>query len=432
MKIPMNQRARGAFLVAALVMNAQVVRAELEVHEWGTFTSMQGTDGVDLEGLDHEEEALPPFVHNMAALRKAAAPAPTALPTPTPLPTVKPPRPPFPRPPMHKGLDFDVEGVTQKMETPVIYFHTREAQKVRVHVEFERGLLTQYYPMPSAITPKADPDGGPMDIGAVARSSLTWDGQVTPGAKPQVPEVDANDPWAFARDVDSAPFTTERGESERYIFYRGLGSFSLPVRVTANPEGQPVLTNGSSQELPVAFAVEVGADTARFRRLGAVAPGVPVDASVDAVPREPKAPAMERLAAAVTADLIAQGLFADEARAMVRTWSRQWFGSPGTRVLYLVPQAEIARVLPLTISPAPQKTVRVLLGRLEFLTPATEAQVETALKNRVSADAAVRAEAEATLAKLDRFLEAHVRRALAKTQDPVVRASAHAVLEAAL
>lgn len=424
----MNQRARGAILVAALVMNAQIVNASgLEVHEWGTFTSMQGTDGVDLEGLDHEEEALPAFVHNLAALRRAAAPAPT----PTPKPPFKPPfKPPHGVP--TKGIDFDVEGVTQKMETPVIYFHTREAQKVQVHVEFERGLLTQYYPMPSALTPKADPDAGPMDIGAVRRSSLTWTGEVQPGAKPAVPEVDANDPWAFAREVDSAPFITERGEAERYIFYRGLGSFSLPVRVTAGVEGQPLLANGSAEALPVAFTVEVNSDTARFRRLGSIAPGAPVDARVDTLPLEAKAPAMERLAAAVTADLIAQGLFADEARAMVRTWSRQWFGTPGTRVLYLVPQAEIARVLPLTITPAPSKTVRVLLGRLEYLTPATEAQVEAALKGRVSPDATVRAAAEVVLAKLDRFLEAHVRRALARTQDEAVKRSALEVLQVAL
>ena len=431
----MNENTRNAWrvsvLVLALVINPPGARAEiapagLEVHEWGTFTSMQGSDGIDLEGLHHEEEPLPDFVHNLATLRHPVLPN-------TPNTPPVPPVPHLPHHPIiHKGLDFDVNGVTQKMETPVIYFHTQARQHVSVHVEFLRGLLTQFFPAPTAVTPATDADAGPVDMSTVSRSSLTWEGDVLPGTHPDAPAVAANDPWAFAREVDAAPFVTTdahgRSESEHYIFYRGLGSFSLPIRVTAGDQGQPLLANGATEALPVAFTVEVGSDTARFRRLGAVAANAPLDASVDALPLEPKAPAMDRLAAALTADLIAQGLFADEARAMVRTWSRQWFGTPGTRVLYLVPQTEIARVLPLTITPAPLKTVRVLLGRLEYLTPATEAQVESALKGRRSADAQVRTEAEATLAKLNRFLEAHVRRALAHTQDPEVRSSAQQLL----
>ena len=36
-------------------------KAPFLVHEWGTFTSVQGADGVGLEGLAHEEQALPDF-----------------------------------------------------------------------------------------------------------------------------------------------------------------------------------------------------------------------------------------------------------------------------------------------------------------------------------------------------------------------------------
>src|SRR5882672_11375392 len=39
--------------------------ANYEVHEWGTFTSMVGINGIALEGLHHEEEALPGFVHDL-------------------------------------------------------------------------------------------------------------------------------------------------------------------------------------------------------------------------------------------------------------------------------------------------------------------------------------------------------------------------------
>ena len=435
---PKTTRAVALLSLLAFPLNhahAAVEASPLVVHEWGTFTSMQGSNGIALEGLDHEEEPLPDFVHSQMALRPraalAAAQAPVTPPSPTPLPTPRPPHHPI----IHKGLDVDVTGVTQKMETPVIYFHTATPQHVTVKVDFLQGLLTQWYPQSTAVTPVQPEGAGPMDLNTVARSSLTWEGDVVPGKIPSgIPSVAANDPWAFAREVDAAPFVTKTragSEAEDYIFYRGLGTFSLPVSIAAHSGGFTALANGAAQDIPAAFAVEVTADTARFVRLGAVAAGKQVDASLTGIALEAKGPVMDKLAAAVTADLVAQGLFADEARAMVRTWARQWFGSPGTRILYLVPRNEIDRVLPLAITPAPSKLVRVLLGRLEFITPATEAAVLEALANRTSADAAVRATAEAKLAGLGRFLEAHVRRALASTQDPAVRASALDVLKTA-
>src|SRR6266545_646594 len=34
------------------------------VHEWGTFVSMESSDGLVLEGLHHDEADLPSFVHS--------------------------------------------------------------------------------------------------------------------------------------------------------------------------------------------------------------------------------------------------------------------------------------------------------------------------------------------------------------------------------
>jgi hypothetical protein len=36
------------------------------VHEWGTFTSVQGSNGKPLGGSHHGEERLPAFVHSRA------------------------------------------------------------------------------------------------------------------------------------------------------------------------------------------------------------------------------------------------------------------------------------------------------------------------------------------------------------------------------
>ena len=49
--------------VAALVSATDGSRSDLVVHEWGTFLAMNGSDGVALDGMYHEEHALPAFVH---------------------------------------------------------------------------------------------------------------------------------------------------------------------------------------------------------------------------------------------------------------------------------------------------------------------------------------------------------------------------------
>jgi hypothetical protein len=92
--------------------------------------------------------------------------------------------------------------------------------------------------------------------------------------------------------------------------------------------------------------------------------------------------------------LVAQGLYQDEASAMVETWRSSWF-EEGSRLLYIVPPALVNEVLPLSISPAPAQTVRVFVGRLEVITPATQKAVETAVATNDTA----------TLKAYGRFLE---------------------------
>jgi hypothetical protein len=76
--------------------------------------------------------------------------------------------------------------------------------------------------------------------------------------------------------------------------------------------------------------------------------------------------------------LTGQGLYPDEARAMIETWRQSWF-EEGNRLFYIVPSRFLNAILPLTIQPAPSQTVRVFVGRLELVTPATAQAVEKIL-----------------------------------------------------
>src|SRR5699024_8950266 len=100
--------------------------ANYVAHEWGTFTSMVGTDGIALDGLHHEEESLPKFVHDLLRIESFGT----------------------------THTKFPASRVTQKMETPVIYFHTDEPLHVRASVWFSKGLMSQFYPLPATVTPE--------------------------------------------------------------------------------------------------------------------------------------------------------------------------------------------------------------------------------------------------------------------------------------
>ena len=146
---------------------APPAKSPFTVHEWGTFTSVQGADGVGLEGLAHEEEALPEFVYSRTKVRDCPL-----------------------RAQGYKGLEQPAQHVTQKMETPVLYFHTGEPRRVRARVDFVKGLITQWYPVTDLLgPPEGACDAGPIDVSKVERSFLEWEVDLLPRTGPAPTEI---------------------------------------------------------------------------------------------------------------------------------------------------------------------------------------------------------------------------------------------------
>ena len=392
----------------------------LVVHEWGTFTCLQGADGVGLEGLSHEEEALPGFVYSRAKVRDC------------PLRAVG-----------WKGLEVPAEHVTQKMETPVLYFHGKAARRARVRVDFVGGLITQWYPVSNLLgPPEGARDAGPLDVSKVGRSFLEWDVDLLPASETPsgVPTAGKGDPWNLARAVDAMWVQTaprqgpERAgpvESERFLFYRGLGAFTLPVVARVAEDGRVSVANGLKDPIAHLVTLEVikHGRYARWAVVSALAPGA--EAADVLKGRHPEESYLPGLQADVAKILDGAGMNADEAAAMVATWSRSWFTSDGVRVLWLVPRPTVDALLPLTIEPTPAKVERALLGRIECVTPQAEREVEAAIVKAAGDDPAAAAAGKDRLASLGRFLEAHLRRAIARTTDPAVKKAAEGPLPSA-
>jgi hypothetical protein len=134
-----------------------------------------------------------------------------------------------------------------------------------------------------------------------------------------------------------------------------------------------------------------------FSKVAALEAGTDACVPLPAAQGEPA-----ELAEVMVTQLIEAGLYEKEARAMVKTWEKAWFGEDGTRLLYLVPRGRTDELLPLTIDPKPAEVVRVLVGRHDFLTPEQEANAERQIQRVRAAQAELEA-AEKELGGLGRF-----------------------------
>ena len=391
----------------AAVSARQSAFSELVVHEWGTFTSVQGSDGSTLEGLHHEEEALPPFVHQMD--RAAGIELNLAR---------------------RKGLARRVAGVTVKMETPVTYFYSPRSLSVRARVELKHGLLSQWFPAAEA-GEESRAESGRLDFREVERGWLDWQiDMLAPGlGEGDAPGVENDSPWLAARIPQAnrvrahVAATEERpahDETEGFLFYRGLARFDLPIVATASEGARLRIVNTSElgDVLTHLFVLHVRDGHGDFQYVSELAPGAAVEVVQPVSSASPTIEEMvARLAPALERSLASSGLLEPEAHAMVETWKRSYFHTEGLRVLYVLPQRFTDAILPLDVSPAPREVVRVLVGRLECLTPEIEGDVARAVAEFESEDEAVRHAAWSRIERHARFLEPLLRRVDALASD---------------
>jgi hypothetical protein len=326
------------------------------VHEWGTFSTFSGSDGNNLKFEPYDND-LPDFVHGYLPRHSKEGPA----------------------------------GGTISLETPVLYFYTPHALTASVEVDFPRGTMTEWYP-------------------AAARTArrLVWRGvEVLPGQEVRLPSGTQESRYYAARETDAAPLRAARPqggtEGEKFLFYRGVGNFTMPLSARAlSGDSFSVRWQGNLEGDLILVQVREGKVRFQPFRLGREPAG-----GLGAEVRVPAADATAgELGEALVKVLTAQGLFEKEARAMVKTWSSAWFGEEGTRVLYVLPRALTDELLPLRVEPRPAEVVRVLVGRHDVLTPERERQIDSwvaELKRPGAGDRPGGRAASAELNKLGRY-----------------------------
>lgn len=340
-----------------LVADEQHTAPDLTVHEWGTFTAIAGSDGKAMEWQTLRGSAdLPGFVEHVS------------------------------------NTDFKsgLRG-TIRMETPVLYFYTPREVSVSVHVAFSKGVLTEWYPHAARTEPTEALRNTDLQH-FYSDGSIVWSGvAVSPVLKGEFPREVGPNRYYAARDTSSIPLSVETKaghQQEKFLFYRGVSAAPLPLSAAQIAGGDLLVKSLDTNEIPAMIWFE-----RRGERVGYHFINAPTDETVLQPPE--LTGNLEALLADLETVLVDQGLYPDEAHAMVETWQDSWF-EEGSRLIYLVPRGFVDTILPLVVDPVPAQIVRVFVGRLEVVTPATAKAVNTALASHD----------EATLNRYGRFLEA--------------------------
>ena len=378
----------------------------LVIHEWGTFTCLQDEAGRPVAGVNSDDEPVPAFVHRISDL----IPRPSQL-----------------APVYDKGVPRSHRQVRMRLETPVVYFYPpaglRQPLHATVQIGFQGGWLTEYYPKANVSAPGLQ-NGNfrfagltPKTLGTLEWNDLTINpiGVADDGRGDKLPETNAA-VWLAPREVRAATVRVPGGEAEKYLFYRGVGNLPSPITVTRtlNNDGLVIREDVPAHlglrgplAIRAIWLVHVREDgSVAFRSLGSARltgesgrelATSPVDFAgtvnspnakgPDAKDQDKNGPSKRESKPATEAlidnyspknlaalrvqmrrELIADGLFDDEADAMLKTWELAYFKSPGLRLFYLLPQQWTDAVLPLHCSLLAEVS-RTMVGRIELVTP---------------------------------------------------------------
>jgi len=346
---------------------------DLRMHEWGVWR-----EGGDVLASMKAIDELPGFVQrSFVQVEEILAP--------------------------HVSQSFKVLGVVLK---PVVFFYARKPVSVFLRVGFSEGRPWTFYPeitdytggsgsgMPWEDSPSVHPpwlrdarkaadepgdllrDGGsgelvmrygaaPWVMGRSSRQRGSWDGiglewcglRVGYPAELET-ELEPKDDtpwWGFLRDVPSS-FVALRSDREKFVFYDGAVGAPSPLRVAwEGASRQAIMLRADTSHLPAVFVIEKSARGLRGRALQGLSWSHPDSCvALEALDLEGHA-----LRQAFNTALRAEGLTADEAASLVRTWTPEFFEAEGLRVITVLPRWIYDSMLPLRIAPVPGEIVRV-------------------------------------------------------------------------
>jgi len=338
-------------------------------HEWGTFTSVSTAGGkAQLWNPLGGPSELPSFVYRSSEASQCFKSGTMAL---------------------------------VRMETPVIYFYSDRELRASVKVDFPRGCITEWYPLARA-----------------ERQTINWNGFVAqPGAKENFPVDQSRSHYYPARETDAAPLSLgdeQKVEQEKFLFYRGIGFFDLPLSVRLKDD-QVIVRSAGPDEIAQVILFENRGGRAGWRVHGSLN-------GEAAIARPALDQSVESLLREIEKTLVGQGLYAKEAAAMIKTWRDSWF-EEGLRVFYILPRPATDAILPIRIKPEPSELARVFVGRAEIITPEMEREIRAAAQLFGENSPEARTAAINSVRRYGRFADPVLREARNSAKDQASRAT---------
>ena len=183
---------------------------------------------------------------------------------------------------------------------------------------------------------------------------------------------------------------SSQGESERFLYYDGQTLLASPIRValdgntlsvakvsfgTAEPnDSDPSAVAGQEPDDPPLLVQDAGGvrgqmqliyvEVAGGKAVAKVIP--PFDNSID-VDLTRVAPLSGTAVSQRLLEMLTRyGLTAEEAAGLVDVWKRQFFETPGKRLLVVLPGRDYDNMCPLRVRPAPTELVRLAIVLTEL------------------------------------------------------------------
>jgi hypothetical protein len=335
-----------------LACAAKAAEPSFELHEWGVFGVYPNVKYANAD-MKAEWESLPKFMYGFVK-EKTVPECPTAV------------------------------------WKPIVYIHTKDAFPLSMTVRFPKGMPTVWYPAAANMI-------GDLK-GLIMADRLDWNLQVN--QRPQAflncfkgteietkieTELEAElktkleterklkeaqlTPWvALARKPESAQVFAEVGfdnhglpvyyDDEKFVYYDGLVPAPQYIKFSTLQKDLDSLRieNSATFEIPAFFILDRSdKDRIRFGSLNNAKGKNFIVPMQEIKPAEWPAEAEKTIAAA----MVTAGLNKDEAESAIAIWRKDFFENDGVTLLWLLPQAEYDKLLPLSLNPPAKKLVRV-------------------------------------------------------------------------
>src|ERR1700719_1752307 len=204
---------------------------------------------------------------------------------------------------------------TVRMETPVLYFYSPREETVSVNARFAQGVITEWYPHASRVEPTTALYDASL-YQAQIDGSIAWDAvTLAPIHTADLPNDQRENHYYPARQTTSTPLrvkTPAGDQYEKFLFYRGVATFNVPISAKLESENKLRVQNRSGQTIPNTIFFERRGEKVGFRINGVLQNKASLD------PPELNA-TVDSLARDLEGILIGQALYQEEAQAMVDT-----------------------------------------------------------------------------------------------------------------